>query len=362
MIVGFDAQSTQGNPSGLGVYASRLLEALHHESDPEIEFKVFTHPFSRGLKTPERWWWENVQVPLRARNCGADLLHIPGFAPPVRKSCPVVVTVHDLIGVLFPNQRGTASRLYWGQWLPWAVSRADHIIADSMHTLRDIKAILKFPEDRIHVIPPSGHENFRPVHDPDELGAIREVYGIHEHYFLFVGTLEPRKNLERVIEAFSCFLAKSGDFGRYQLVLAGSREFARGDIYRRLLGNHGFQEGAIVSTGYVPEQQLNALYGGARALVFPSLYEGFGMPVLEAMGAGIPVITSKTTSLPEVAGDAALLVDPESTGEITDAMTQVASDDTLCRTLVEKGRIRIREFSWTRTARETIEVYRKAAG
>ncbi len=355
-VVGFDAQALHGRQSGLGVYARNLIEALKAEIREPFSLRVYAGniPQDRNVSTFERLQWENWTLPRLVREDRVDLLHVPAFAPAFRKPCKLVVTVHDIAGKLFPNQIGKPSEFYWGNWLPFVIKHADRIIADSEHTKKDLIEHLKIKEAIIRVVYPSGHEAFS-ASIPDE--AVREIkkrFGISRRYFLFVGTMEPRKNLGRILDAFKSFQI---DYPDFQLVLAGSKAFAHGKYVEFLSERHSLRTGSVVAPGFLEREELNALYCGAEALVFPSLYEGFGMPILEAMASGCPVLTSSCTSTPEVAGDAAILVDPYTTEAIAEGMKRFASSRELRLDLRNKGFNQIKKFSWKKTARETLRIY-----
>ncbi|MBI3307215.1 MAG: glycosyltransferase family 4 protein [Candidatus Omnitrophica bacterium] len=357
MKIGLDIQSLQGNKTGLGVYTQNLLDHLQEKPSNGVQFYFYHTDKGSDLNTPSRLRWENMELPRKARKDRLDLLHIPAFAPPVFKPCKIVVTVHDLIGMICPNQLGWPSRCYWGTWLPQAVRRADFIIADSECTKRDLMGRLRVAEEKIRVIYPSGHEGFSPHVSAESLQALREQFGIPEKYFLCVGTLEPRKNLIRVLKAFAQFLQKkSSDF---RLVIVGSKDFAHGEMFKKLLAQTALAPERVIFTGYIPQSHLNALYAGAQALIFPSLYEGFGIPILEAMACGTPVLTSTVSSLPEVAGNAAYLVDPLNTDAIAQGITELSKNEQLRSELRQKGFEQIKRFSWKETARQTLEVYKK---
>ncbi len=359
MKIGIDVQAQVGRPTGLGVYARNLVNALLSIDGKQNEFFFYQKETdSRDLNTLERILWENTEVPHRARKDRVDLLHTPAFAPPWPKPCPTVVTVHDLIGLAFPNQMGWPSRFYWRSWLPARVRRADRMIAVSEHTKRDIVKYLGVDEKEITVIYPSGHEGFRSVTEERLLRETRERYGIKEKYLLAVGTLEPRKNLLKTIEAFKGFLKRrKSSEATYQLVVVGGVDFAHGKVFTKVVNDSPIEGEEIIFTGYVEQEVLNRLYSGAEAFVFCSLYEGFGIPLLEAMASGTPVITSRGSSLPEVAGDAALYVDPTDSNSITQAMLSVCENSRLREELIKKGAERIKQFSWEKTARRTMEVY-----
>lgn len=359
--VAFDAQGSYGGKSGLGVYVKSLvhaLQSLNHSESVKIDYYPDEISSFRGfLNTPRRLRWETTEFPRSLKNKNYDLVHIPAFAMGWHK-IKSVLTVHDLIGLAFPNQKRIAGRFYWGQWLAWAARRAHHLIADSEHTRRDLISFLKIPENKITLIYPSGHEGFRADIDSETINKTKNKFNIRDPYFIFVGTFEPRKNLPRVMKAFQSFLQSKP---HYQLVLVGSSEFAHGQYWDTLVAEHGLDLSRILTPGFIDHESLNALYCGAEALIFPSLYEGFGIPILEAMASGCPVITANATSTPEVAGHAGLLVNPENELDIADAMKCIAGNQMLRSDLQSKGFIQIKKFSWTQTAQQTIDLYRKLA-
>ena len=356
--VAFDAQATQGQCSGLGVYTSNLLRALRKEIGDPFEFRVYTEERSdqRNINTAQRLSWENWTLPRLVRNDRADILHVPAFAPAFWKPCKLVVTVHDIAGKLFKNQIGKLSAFYWGKWLPLVVRQADRIITSSQHTRKDLVEHLRVREEKIRVIYPSGHENFSSVIPAAQIAETKKRFGIRGRYFLFVGTLEPRKNLSRILEAFRLFRNSRKEF---QLVLVGSKAFAHGKYTESLAKEHALDSESVIAPGFLEHDELNKLYCGAQGLLFPSLYEGFGIPILEAMASGCPVLTSNLTSTPEVAGNAAILVDPYSVEAITQGMVQLGSSESLQYDLRQKGLQQIRKFSWKKTAREVIDVYKE---
>ncbi|MDP3920173.1 MAG: glycosyltransferase family 1 protein [Candidatus Omnitrophota bacterium] len=357
--IGIDIQSTRGKASGLGVYTRNFIEALKRERPEDMKITFYSRPDDTDLNTWQRCFWENLELPKLARKDNVDVLHVPAFSPPLSRGFRLVVTVHDIIGKLFPNQLGLPSALYWGKWLPFSIKRADLIIADTEYTKKDLMTHLGVPSEKIHVIYASGHEGFSSELLPDEKARVKQAYGIREEYFLFVGTLEPRKNLSRVLEAFAAYRAGRNGHGAQQLVVVGSKDFAHGQYYKKLLREARLREGDVIFTGYVSHADLNALYTASNLLVFPSLYEGFGIPVLEAMASGTPVLTARATSIPEVAGDAAYYVDPYRVEEIVRGMIDLSENAGLRNSLIKKGLQQKNRFSWDRTARETLEVYRR---
>lgn len=353
------AQSIPGG-GGLKTYVRALLRHLSAQRPSGWKFHILNEPdHTKDKSTLERWWWENVRVPALVSQNQCSLLHVPAFASPRRIRCPKIVTVHDLIGILFPNQQGFLSSFYWGKWLPFAIQNSDIIIADSEHTRKDITENLRIDFSRIRVIYPGGRDDFEKPANAEEISRIRSQLGIKGNYFLFVGSCEPRKNLHRVLEAFNLFRKQNSSGPAAQLVVVGSQAFAHGRYFPEVLQSFGTDRSALITPGYTDDQTLRTLYAGAAALVFPTLYEGFGFPVLEAFQTGCPVITSRRTSIPEVGGDAVLYVDPESPTEICKVMTNLLHNDTIRTELRTKGYQQLSKFSWERAAQQIIDVYRE---
>lgn len=357
--VAFDAQSVSGKVSGLGVYAKSLLAALMPLTGDKLQITAIYHDRPRDLNTLARLRWEVGSFPMLARRNKPDLVHVPAFASGWH-SVPTVLTVHDLIGIAFPNQRGLGGAFYWKHWLPYAVKRADHLICVSEFTKSDVIKYLRVPEKKISVVLSSGHEKYSQITQSGKSETTLQKLGIHKRFFLFVGTIEPRKNLKRVFEAFSRFLTETG--APVQLVCVGAQSFAGGAVFHDLLRAYGIHSDRIICPGYLSDESLADLYRCADALVFPSLYEGFGFPVLEAMGAGCPVIAAAATSLPEIAGQAAIFTAPESVFEISSAMKRVYADPQLRADLKRLGYERIQHFSWNKTALGVMGVYEKVLG
>ena len=359
MKIGIDVQASRGSKTGLGVYTDHLVRALGNFSDRH-QFFYYTASDAAPWNTLRRIYWENIELPNLAKKDRVEILHVPAFSPPLVKFSKLVVTVHDLIGKLFPNQMGLPSRWYWGRWLPFTVRRADRIIADSENTKRDLMRHLGVAEQKIRVIYPSGHEGFSSQVNGTALDTLKKTLSIREKYFLCVGTIEPRKNLLRVLRAYARFLKKKRD-SFYQLIVVGSKEFAHGKAFLQVIREASKDQDAVVFTGYLDHDDLNRLYCGAEAFLFPSLYEGFGIPILEAMASGVPVLASNRSSLPEVGGDAVYPVNPASIEEIAEGMARLAEDGALRRQLIDRGFQQIKNFSWDKTAREVVQVYESLA-
>jgi glycosyltransferase involved in cell wall biosynthesis len=253
----------------------------------------------------------------------------------------------------YPEAHRAVDRRYLAWATAWNARQSAAVLVDSRATKSDLVREYGVAAANVHIVYLGRDESLLPVRDSEVLERTRARYGLGKRYLLYVGTLQPRKNLSRVVEAFAR-LVSSGLMVDIQLVLAGRRGWLYEDLFSRV--KYGGLEERILFPGYVDEADLAALYSGALGYVFPSLYEGFGIPVLEAQACGVPVMTSNNSSLPEVAGDAALLVDPTDVDAIADAILRLATDDALRAWLVERGLENVKRFSWEKCARETLEV------
>jgi glycosyltransferase involved in cell wall biosynthesis len=297
--------------------------------------------------------WHYLGGPAIERFAGkVDLMHAPGLVVPASEA-PPVVTIHDLAVLKFPRCFPSRWRRFLTRGLQVALNRARLLLADSESTACDLAEILREDDRRVRVIPLGVSA---PKKLPEGEGErLRRKLRLPEKYLLFVGTLEPRKNLEGLLAAYVVFCERSGkDAG---LVLAGAAGWGVDNLLERARDMPG-----VTVTGYVSGEELEAIYRGAACLVYPSLYEGFGLPVLEAMARGVPVITSDRSSLKEVASGAALLVDPHDIVGMAEAMHQLLSEEKLQAELKEAGLRRAGEYSWKRTALRTLEAYEEAVG
>lgn len=362
MRIVFNAMQA-GNRSGTGRYTTELLHALLDLSPkPDITVVWPSHVMTAGLehRTTLLRYGANPVQRIIAEQRGLrsvlrfrpDVLHYPANFGPALAQKGLVVTVHDL-GFLrcpewFPKDRAWYYRLLAKR----TAHTASRVIADSHATREDLMALTKMPADRIDVIPLGVSPHFRPQ-DAAAQAEVRARHGLPEQFFLYVGTLEPRKNLPRLIAAY----ARIAKDTHCDLVIAG-REGWKVDTMRAAVAESGCAE-RIHFPGYLPQEALPAALSAARAFVWPSLFEGFGLPPLEAMASGCPVLTSNTSSLPEVTGDAALLVDPQNIDAIADALLTLGNDDARCADLRARGLQRALQFTWARTAQETLETYRR---
>ena len=285
------------------------------------------------------------------------VLFVPAHVLPLIHPRRSVVTVHDLGYLAYPEAHKTGDRRYLDWSTRWNARRATAVIADSAATRADLIRAYGVDARKIRVIHLGRDETMAPVRDAQVLAEVQARYGISGRYLLYVGTLQPRKNLARTIAAFAR-VAAAPAFAGLQLVLAGKKGWLYDDLFAQV-ERMGLAD-RVLFPGYVEDADLPALLSGALAFVFPSLYEGFGIPVLEAGACGVPVITSNTSSLPEVAGDAALLVDPHDVDAIAEAMTRLVTDEALRAELSQQGLANVQRFSWEKCARETLAVLLEA--
>lgn len=312
----------------------------------------------RGPRFPSRSAWTFGLLPLWLPAAGIDVFHATSYYAPIGARLPaVVVTVHDLSVLARPELHPRGRVLRARSMLPTGARRAAAVIVPSRSVRDEALRLLGVRPDRVYVVPEAPAEAFRRPVERADAAATLARYGLAPGFFLAVGALEPRKNLGRVLEALG-ILAGENRRDAPLLVVAGPAGWKFGATENDALCT-GMAE-RVRFLGFVPDADLRALMSAARGLLYPSLYEGFGLPVVEAMAAGLPVVTSRTGALLELAEGAALLVDPLDAGSIAAAMRRLLDDESLRRRLSELGRVRAAEYSWERTARETLEVYRAA--
>jgi glycosyltransferase involved in cell wall biosynthesis len=287
-----------------------------------------------------------------------DLFHSPDFVlPPVRRPAKLL-TVHDLAFLLRPECADAKLRDYLEKTVPRSVARADFILADSVNTQDDLICLLGVPPAKVEVVPGGVDATFAPVRDPELLDRVRRQVSGGAPFILSVGMIEPRKNLVRLIEAFE--LLKCRYHIPHKLVLAGKKGWLSDGIYERAESSSVASD--ILFPGFMAESDLPALYSAADLFAYPSLYEGFGLPPLEAMACGTPVVASSSASLPEVVGGAALLVDPENSEELAEAMAKALGDPEIRQQMVAMGLEQSRQFTWRASAERMLAVYRRFSG
>lgn len=369
MRIGFLTYGMSRELTGIGRYTVELTRALQRlYGDTEIillnpypdanlpwykEFATFPIPQLRLM--PAVASLGNVVLHQAALKLKLDILHDPcGVAPfllPTRRY-KRVTTVHDAIPFIYPKTQPLLTRWIFHSLIRAASFTADAVLTVSHSAAEDLQRYAGIPAAKLHVTPPGG-----PYVAETDAAARRETLNrlrVSRPFFLYVGALHPRKNLSRVLRAFADVQARYVDA---QLVIVGPPSWGASQTLAEVL-NESKRGDRVIFTGYVSDEALHHLYAEALCLVFPSLYEGFGLPALEAMAHGTPVIGSNVSSLPEVLGDAGLLVDPARTDLIAEAMTRLLTEPTLHRALCERGRNRAKMFTWENTARKTLEVYR----
>jgi glycosyltransferase involved in cell wall biosynthesis len=348
-----DARGMSERPTGGGKALKYLLGRLRADF-PRHEYLACEPAGASSWRLSRQLLWEQVQLPLRALRLRADVLHVCGGTPgPFVTPTKTVMTVHDLAPTRYPELLPHArSRWYWGRMVPRAARRAHAVLVPSAATKRDVVALAGVPEARVHVAPWGVPLETAGAATPNE---VRATYGLPDGYVLYVGTIDRRKDYRTLLGA----LGRLGE--ETVLVVAGSVIAGRTD-FPETVARLGLDRRVRV-LGYVPDRDLPGLYRGASVFVYPSFYEGFGFPVLEAMACETPVITYRTTSLPEVAGDAAILLDPPVSPEtLASTITRVTRDTDLRRSLVERGLGRVATFDWRSTAAVTAGVYEALGG
>jgi len=359
-----------GIVGGTEKYATGLLQALDSIS-PSEEFWLFVnketdshHLFQSGnwrivtcpvyaISRIIRYIWEQIGLPFQVKKHCPDLLHSLGYVQPLHLPCKSVVTIHDLHFRNIGNFMSPIRRALLRYFITQSAKRADHIITVSKYSKRQIVELLGVHPKKVTVT----YNAVRPLR-PVSFEKLGQQYGIHRPYIFALSSPSPHKNLGNLIKAFA--LLKQRGFEKFKLVLSGHKpnnsETLNRAIHELKLNNE------IVFTGYVPENVLAGLYNHAKIFVFPSLYEGFGIPVLEAFLYETPVACSRVAALPEIAGNAAHYFDPKNIEEIAGVIGRILCNENLRTSLIEKGKKRVTQFTWEETARRTIEVYKKVIG
>jgi len=300
-----------------------------------------------------------VMLPARLVMQNVSLLHEPHYVLPPLVPCRAVVTIHDCIHLMFPQYLPNRFAYGYARATLWAAAkRAERIFTVSETSKADILRYCDVPAERIVVVYNAIDDRFATPPDVEAVERVRERYQLNGPFALYVGNIKPHKNLERLIDAFD--LVRRGGYERLELLIIGD-QISKYPRLRRAVDKHKLHK-HVRFLGFVADDTLAALYRLATVFVFPSLYEGFGLPPLEAMASGTPVVTSNRSSLPEVVGDAAVLIDPYSAASIAEGIQRVLSDQDLRRTLTERGLARARQFSWESSIRRIHEVYMDVAG
>ncbi len=353
MKIGIDAQTTLGQKTGFGFYVENLTRSLQKIAGQD-QFVLLYPDQAEDLTTPQRFWWDQVTVPRLAKKNRVDLLHQPAFSAPILYPGKKIVTIHDVISLFYTNIP-FYSRQYYSKWMPFSYRFADHYITISQHSKKDIVQKLDIHPDRITVINLAADSTYRLKPSRADIDKVLKKYLITKPYLLNVGTINPRKNLEFLVRVFAD--AKKKHKLPHKLVIAGKKGWHYDRIFQ-LVASRGLTND-IIFTGYADDHDKLALYHGADLFLFPSLYEGFGLPPLEAMTCQTPVISSNTSSLPEVMGDGGIMLDPNHESGWVSAIGAVLSNKSLAQELTVKGSAQTARFSWDRCAKETLAVYHR---
>ena len=366
--IGIDARKL--HDFGIGTYIRNLLRQLAR-IDRDTEFVLLCRPEDRAtlasvgenfrpvVQTAGNYSIaEQLKVPLALKREGVSLFHAPHYVLPALVRCPSVVTIHDCIHLMFPQYLPNRAALAYAQTsIGLAARRATRVMTVSESSKRDILRFVDTQPEKIDVIPNAYDERFAIEPDEADVVRVRERFQLHDPFVLYAGNVKPHKNVERLIQAFHVVRQRGLD--QLRLVIIGD-DVSRYAALRRAVHRNQLHK-YVRFLGYLPEETLAVMYRLASVFVFPSLYEGFGLPPLEAMASGTPVVTSNVSSLPEVAGDAAILVDPYDPAAIADGIYTVLTDDCVRGALRQKGLARARQFSWEASVRRIRQIYCEAA-
>lgn len=365
-------QSMNETMGGIGIYTQEVVRALLRvDSANEYilmypgfgsasarfgqfrRFKNATEVITEASRVPFETYWDQVVVPVAVQRHGADVLFNPHLSVPIRGRFKKVMVVHNVEYHTVPNVYTPRVYAWWFMVEKVIMPAADRVISLSHVMTEDFRRYVKYPIERVRTIYHGVSDKFRPERDPDRLAQVREEYGLPDHFFLFVGHLYPQKNFAVLARA----LARLGDVLPHRLIVAGRPRYKYGGDLA-LIEELGLRS-RVEFLNYVPNDDLPAIYTLAEAFVYPSLYESFGLAQLEAMACGCPVVGANAGAIPEVTGGAALLFDPHSPDELARALLTVATQPAVRQGIVERGLSRAREFTWDRTARETLDVFKE---
>lgn len=369
MIIGIDGNEANVEKQvGVSVYTLNLLDYFQKKADENTRFRIFLREKPKDFLPKEnklykycavrgKFFWSQLFLPLnlylpknRVQVFFSPAHYAPRFCP-----APFVVTIHDLSYFYYPKEFLKKDLYQLKNWTKYSVEKSAKVIAVSKTTKKDLMKWYQIPDEKIEVI----YNGFKKTSGnclPHEALAKWGKLKI-KNYLLYVGTIQPRKNLNALIEAFNLFQKNHPDF---KLVIAGKKGWLYEEIFN-LVEKLGLKE-KVIFTGYVPDDELAALYKNAFCLIMPSLYEGFGLPILEAMAYSCPVISSFNSSLPEVGGEAALYFDPKNPQDLLDKINELFDNKKIKEELIEKGKNRVKSFSWEKCAQETLEVIKSVNG
>lgn len=360
MTIGIDGNEANVEKKvGVSVYTLKLLEYFQKVGDEGKQFVVFLrvkpnksmpkeNKYFKYSVVPGKVLWSQIFLPFHLNfKTKIDVYFAPAHYAPRFCPVPVVLTIHDLSYFYYPNEFRKIDLYQLKTWTEYSIKTATKIISVSKTTKKDIRKFYDIPDEKISII----YNGFEK-HDGDSKHTSLEQYDIQKKKFiLFVGTLQPRKNISYLIKAFSKFRITNPDF---KLVIVGKQGWLFDDIYAEVIRLN--LEKSVLFTGYLTDMEVIKLYRNAFCFVLPSLYEGFGIPILEAMSNGCPVIASHSSSLPEIGGEACLYIDPTDEQDLLDKLNDLTDNEELTDTLIKRGYERVKNFSWVTCAKETLEV------
>ncbi|MBI4232412.1 glycosyltransferase family 4 protein [Candidatus Peregrinibacteria bacterium] len=370
--IGLNARYAQRGRTGIENYVINLVDNLG-VIDKENQYLLFQCNYKPQANIPVRenvqsfisrfptgplllrLFWEHVVLFFEIRKKQVDVFHGPSMVLPLFKprSCKYVVTILDISNTKYPEAYTFFTRLYLHLFVYLAQKKADKIIVISESTKKDLIEYYKVNPQKIDVTYLAASSEFKPISDREKLEEVKAKYNLPDKFILFIGLLNPRKNVRRLILAFQKIMDKAPS---YHVVIVGKKGWLFDEIFKEV--NDQKLEKRVIFTGYVQQEDLPVFYNLASVFAFPSLYEGFGIPILEAMSCGCPVLTSNVSSMPEVAGNAGLLVNPTSVEEIAAGILKLLLDDALRKDFIQKGFVQVRRFSWKKCAHDTLDVYR----
>lgn len=343
--VAIDAQIAEASRAGIGQFTSALVHWLPRV-DAQAEYVPIRSKRKRDLSMPQRWWWDQVSVPRFVSRMKANVLLKTGFSAPVRSRAPTVIMLHDLAARLFPEHLHKPSAWFYGRWMPWTLRFAERVIAASEHTAAEAIRLLRIPQQRMRVVLQAGDPDASPQPQPHD-GEIAKKLQLPARYILHVGTIEPRKNLVFLVRVFDQFRKRHPE---YHLVLLGAEGWISHDLHEAVKERK--LDRAVCFLGVVSDAERRTVYRFSRVLVLPSLYEGFGRAPLEAMASGVPVVAAANSSIPEVVGDAGLLILGFKEDEWLAGLEAAAEGEEQRRTLHDRGLKRSALFTWERASRQ----------
>lgn len=361
MRILMDAHLLGSGETGNETYTRNLINSLCDLPSLEVVAAILkrkNHGLNRqkislaGLRSKNNWIRLAYDLPAVCKRWNAEIVHVT-YIGPFFLPCPLVVTLHDVAFKKYPEFFSWRDRILFSTLLLLSLKRSAAILAISNHGKSEIIKYYPFLEGKVFVTMLAANPIFRKIDDKQRLEAIRKIYQLDGEYLLAVGNIQPRKNLLRILEAYDTVRKKIIGL---KLVIVGKAKWKSSIIYEEVT-RRGLERD-VIFTGYVSDDELVFLYNGAKLFLYPSIYEGFGLPILEAMSCGTPVITSNTASMPEVAGNAAMLIDPLDTDQIGEGIEKVIKSPDLSKEMSIKGLRQAAKFSWEKTARDTFEVYR----